>query len=180
VALHPADGGPAVSQWRAARPNRPPRPPWCHGQDVDEDGELRLALTRVLAAPRERVFRMLTEPAELAKWWGPHGVTLLAADVDLRADGRYRFVLGPPRGAPFHLSGQFLTVDPAREVSYTFRYDEPTPDDRDTVVRLVLTDRDQGTEVSLTHGTFATRERLDLHRRGWSDSFERLQAAIQG
>ena len=28
----------------------------------------------MLEAPREQVFRMLTEPAELAKWWGPGGL----------------------------------------------------------------------------------------------------------
>jgi len=34
-----------------------------------QPGELVLELKCVLHAPRERIFRTLTEPAELATWW---------------------------------------------------------------------------------------------------------------
>jgi uncharacterized protein YndB with AHSA1/START domain len=147
---------------------------------MNEDGPLRLTLTRALGAPRERVFRMLTDPAELVKWWGPRGIELLSADVDARVGGGYRFVMKPPEGPPFGLFGQFLSVDPAHGVSYTFQYEEPTPDDRETVVTLTLEERGQETVVSLTHGTFATEERLALHRAGWSDSLDRLTTVIDG
>jgi uncharacterized protein YndB with AHSA1/START domain len=35
---------------------------------------LTLEMTRVLRAPRPLVFRALTDPDELAKWWGPQGL----------------------------------------------------------------------------------------------------------
>jgi uncharacterized protein YndB with AHSA1/START domain len=146
---------------------------------VTGDGGPRLSLTAVLAAPRERVFRMLTEPAELVQWWGPHGIELRSAQVDLRVGGDYRFVMKPAEGLPFHLSGRFLSVDAGRGISYTFRYEEPTPDDRETVVTLTLDDRGpEETVLSLTHGAFATQERLALHRAGWSQSLERLATLI--
>ena len=34
-----------------------------------------LTFTRVLDAPRELVFRAWTDPAHLARWWGPNGFT---------------------------------------------------------------------------------------------------------
>ena len=123
---------------------------------------------------------MLTDPAELVKWWGPQGIALLSADVDPRVGGGYRFVMKPFEDPPFGLFGQFLSVDPAREVSYTFQYEEPTPDDRETVVTLTLEGRGQETAMSLTHGNFATEERLALHRSGWSDSLDRLKTVIEG
>jgi uncharacterized protein YndB with AHSA1/START domain len=46
-------------------------------------GELVLKLTCALEASPERVFRTLTEPAELATWWGPSGFTLREAALDL-------------------------------------------------------------------------------------------------
>jgi Activator of Hsp90 ATPase homolog 1-like protein len=53
-----------------------------------------------------------------------------------------------------------------------------TPDDTETVVTLSLVPFGGTTDVSLSQGPFATEERLDLHRNGWTDSFEKLRDAI--
>ncbi len=146
----------------------------------EQPAGLTLTLRWALDAPRERVFSALTEPAELATWWGPHGFTTLVTELDLRVGGGYQFSMQPPDGDLFHLSGEFLEVDPPRHLVYTFRWEEPTPDDRDTVVTLSLDAVGDTTAVSLMQGgEFATEERLALHRRGWTDSFERLRAAIE-
>lgn len=138
-----------------------------------------LELRRVLEAPRERIFSMLTRPAELAKWWGPHGFTTPEIELDLRVGGGYRFAMQPPDGDAFHLSGEFLELDPAGRLVYTFRWDEPHPDDRETVVTLTLSAAGDATEVSLSQGEFATEERLTLHRNGWTDSFEKLRELVE-
>jgi len=36
-----------------------------------------------------------------------------------------------------------------------------------------------GTRVSLSQGQFATRERLELHRQGWADSFDKLEVVLE-
>jgi len=143
---------------------------------TDDRGRgLVLHLRRVLAAPRQRVFQAFTEPAELAAWWGPRGFTIPAIELDLRVGGRYRFTMQPPGAEAFHLSGEFLEIDPPRQLSYTFRWDEPDPDDRTTVARLSLQDSGDATEVALIQGDFATEARLALHRDGWSDSLDKLK-----
>jgi uncharacterized protein YndB with AHSA1/START domain len=50
-----------------------------------------LVHTRVFRAPRELVWRCLTEPAELARFWGPRGMTTPVEGivVDLRVGGRF-------------------------------------------------------------------------------------------
>ena len=138
-----------------------------------------LELKVVVGAPRERIFRALTEPAELAKWWGPRGFTTPGIDLDLRVGGGYRFTMQPPGGEPFHLSGEFLQIDPPGRLVYTFRWDEPDPDDRQTVVTLSLGDVADATQVSLSQGEFATEARLALHRGGWTDSLEKLRELIE-
>lgn len=140
---------------------------------------LALTLRATFAAPRDTVFRALTEPAELATWWGPHGFTTLVTELDLRVGGGYRFSMRPPDGDRFGLSGEFLEIDPPRRLVFTFRWEEPTPDDRDTVVTLSLGAVGESTTVHLTQGGFATEERLALHRNGWTDSFEKLRAAVE-
>jgi uncharacterized protein YndB with AHSA1/START domain len=134
---------------------------------------------RVFDAPPARVFAAFTEPTELAQWWGPHGFTTPELDVALRAGGSYRFTMQPPDGEAFHLSGEFLDIQRPSRLSFTFRWDEPDPDDRETVVVLSLVADEGATVVSLTQGEFATEGRLELHRGGWADSFEKLDVLLR-
>ena len=140
---------------------------------------LTLELVTLLEAPRPRVFRALTEAASVTQWWGPRGFTMPQVELDLRVGGKYRFTMQPPEGEVFHLSGQFLAIDVPSRLSYTFRYEEPDPDDRDTVVDVSLGDAGEHTELALSHGEFATEARLALHRGGWTDSLDRLRAFLR-
>lgn len=137
-----------------------------------------LRMTTVLPSPRGEVFKAMTEPEQLAKWWGPRGFTVPRVEMDLRAGGGYRIEMQPPEGDSFQLSGEFIEVDPPGRLVYTFRWDPPDPDDRETVVTLSLRDGDDETEVELTQGEFATEERRALHEGGWTDSFDRLRELL--
>jgi uncharacterized protein YndB with AHSA1/START domain len=139
---------------------------------------LTLRVKCVLASPRAVVYRALTDPAQLARWWGPRGFTAPSVDFDPRVGGSYRIAMQPPNGDLFHLSGEFREVDPPARVAYTFRWDPPDPDDRETVVVLSLREREDGTEVLVTQGEFATKARLVLHEEGWIDSFGRLAQVL--
>jgi uncharacterized protein YndB with AHSA1/START domain len=143
-------------------------------------GRFVLELTRVLSTPRERVFDALTRPEDLGTWWGPRGFTTPEIELDVRVGGRYRFTMQPPDGDRFHLSGEFLEVDRPSRLAYTFCWEEPAPDDRETVVTLTLDVVPQGTELAVAQGAFATEERLALHRGGWSDSLDKLAALLDG
>lgn len=145
----------------------------------DRGAGLVLELGCLLRASRERVFGLLTEPGELARWWGPHGFTTPEIELELSVGSGFRFTMQPPEGDAFHLSGEFLEIDAPNRLAYTFRWDEPSPDDRETVVRLSLNTLGGGTEVALSQGEFATEERLALHRSGWTDSFEKLSELIE-
>ena len=49
---------------------------------------LVLRLSRSFAAPRDRVFRAFTAPAQLVKWWGPKGFTVPACTMDVAPAAR--------------------------------------------------------------------------------------------
>jgi uncharacterized protein YndB with AHSA1/START domain len=140
---------------------------------------LVLELARVLPGSPERIFAAMTEPAQLARWWGPQGFSIPEVEVDLREGGGYRFAMRPPEGEPFHLSGTFLDVVPPSRLRYTFVWEPPDPDDRETVVSVSLTAVGAATEFSLTQTGFATRARLDLHRDGWTQSLEKLRDIVE-
>jgi uncharacterized protein YndB with AHSA1/START domain len=145
---------------------------------VTSGDALVLRLKRILPAPRAAVYRALSDPGELAKWWGPRGFTAPSVEFDPRVGGNYLIAMQPPDGDLFHLSGEFREVDPPARLAYTFRWDPPDPDDLEMVVTLSLQDRGERTEVLLIQAEFATDERLALHEEGWIDSFGRLEKVL--
>ena len=143
-----------------------------------QSGELALEMTRVLPATRSVVFEAFSDPNELAKWWGPQGFTSPSMEFDPRVGGTYRIEMQPPEGDPFYLTGEFREVDPPARLAYTFVYDDPDPDDVETVVTLSFRDLGESTGVAFTQGRFKTEARCALHRDGWTDSFDRLEELI--
>lgn len=146
---------------------------------MPELSDLTLEMRRVLRAPPSRVFRALTEPSELAMWWGPNGFTAPSVEIDLRVGGRYRIAMQPPEGELFYLAGKFVEVDPPSRVGYTFRWEDPDPEDQETVVTLALCELAvHTTELTFTQGPFRTERRRALHDEGWTDSLDRLHEFI--
>jgi uncharacterized protein YndB with AHSA1/START domain len=138
-----------------------------------------LDITRVLGAPPPVVFDAFTDPGKLAQWWGPAGFAVPSLDYDPRAGTRYRIEMQPPEGDAFHLTGEVRLVDPPSRLAFTFAWEPPDPDDVETLVELAFTDLDGSTEVALTQGPFKTEPRRDLHRDGWTDTFDRLEEFLQ-
>jgi uncharacterized protein YndB with AHSA1/START domain len=135
---------------------------------------LELRLERTLPAPCSVVYRALTDPARLGEWWGPRGFIAQSVEFDLHVGGAYRIAMQPPDGDAFHLSGEFRHVEPPTRLAYTFRWDPPHPDDRETMVILTLESSGEETTLRLTQREFATPERLALHETGWSETLDRL------
>jgi len=57
--------------------------------------------TRVLDAPRARVFSVWTDAKHLAQWWGPNGFTTTTQAFDFRPGGVWRFVMHGPDGRDY-------------------------------------------------------------------------------
>jgi uncharacterized protein YndB with AHSA1/START domain len=147
--------------------------------DVRSD-ELMLELERVLPAAPPVVFAAFSDANELAKWWGPKGFTTLSLEFQPGVGDSYRIEMQPPDGDPFHLIGEFREVDPPGRLAFTFVWENPDPDDVETVASLSFGDRGGSTEVALTQGPFKTEARRALHRDGWTDSFDKLERLIAG
>ena len=139
------------------------------------ESELRLELENVLAVPQERVFAAFVDAEQLRRWWGPAGFSVSHLEFDAVEGASYRIAMQPPEGEIFHISGVFLAVEPPRRLVFTFVYEEPDPDDQETVVTARFEPgTDSGTQVMLDHGPFKTAPRQQLHRDGWTQTLERL------
>ena len=143
-----------------------------------QSGDLTLEIVRALPVAPARVFAAFSDPDELAKWFGPEGFSLGSVDFNPRVGGTYRIEMQPPEGDPFYLGGEFREVDPPGRLAFTFAYEDPDPDDVETLVELSFRNRGESTEVLFTQGRFKTEARRELHRDGWTDSFDRLAQVI--
>jgi uncharacterized protein YndB with AHSA1/START domain len=140
--------------------------------------ELMLEIERVLPAPPAAIFAACSDPNELAKWWGPAGFIIPSLKFHARAGETYRIEMQPPEGDRFYLTGEFREVDPPARLAFTFAWEDPDPDDVETLAALSFRDVGGSTEVALRQGPFKTEARRALHRDGWSDSFDKLERLI--
>ena len=76
--------------------------------------EREIVLSRVIAAPRSRVFQAFTDPSQITRWFGPKGFTTKTLEIDIREGGRWRFVYTGPDGTRYENRMVFLRVDPPR------------------------------------------------------------------
>src|SRR3954463_10889907 len=140
--------------------------------------ELTLEMKRFLPAAPAVVFGAFSDANELAQWWGPKGFTIPSLEFDPRVGASYRIEMQPPDGDHFYLTGEFREVKPPARLAFTFVWEEPDPDDTETLAELSFRDLGESTEVVLTQGPFKTEARHELHRGGWTDSFDKLEQLV--
>jgi uncharacterized protein YndB with AHSA1/START domain len=65
----------------------------------DSSADCEIVTTRIFKFPRPLVFRAWTDPDHLKAWWGPKGFTNTFNTFDLKAGGRWSFIMhGPDKG----------------------------------------------------------------------------------
>jgi Activator of Hsp90 ATPase homolog 1-like protein len=80
-----------------------------------------------IAAPPEQVFRALTDPAQLIRWWGDDICKTSVWEMDARHGGKWRFEASDPSGkivvngvSAFTAYGEITEFDPPRLLAYTW------------------------------------------------------------
>jgi len=141
---------------------------------------MTLRLTRAVPAPRDAVFRAWTDPEALRRWWMPaEGMSLPAAEVDLRPGGRYRFTMRNAKGEEFHLTGVYREVRPPEHLVYTWRWEGTERDgDGETLVTVDFEASGATTLLHLTHEQFPDAGTRDRHGVGWGGVLDRLVAMM--
>jgi uncharacterized protein YndB with AHSA1/START domain len=74
-------------------------------------------------------------------------------------------------GAPYHLEGEYLEIDPPRKLVQTYGVGTPWGP---TTVTYHLEPLNGGTRITLQHSGFTSREKCAGNCIGWETSFERL------
>ncbi|UGX99788.1 SRPBCC domain-containing protein [Bradyrhizobium quebecense] len=95
------------------------------------EGDRYIVVTRRFVAPPEAVYRAHTEPELLQKWLlGPEGWTMPVCVSELRPGGKIRYEWTDGRGGGFHLTGEYVALEPFSRIVHVERMHlpDPTPD----------------------------------------------------
>lgn len=86
---------------------------------IPQSNEIKeFVITRVFDAPRELVFKAWTEPERIAKWFGPKGVTVKSAKMDLRPGGSLHSCMATPDGHEMWGKWAFREIVPPEKLVY--------------------------------------------------------------
>jgi uncharacterized protein YndB with AHSA1/START domain len=89
-------------------------------QNKDNNSANReILLTRIINAPRERVFKAWIEPEQVKQWWGPNGFTNTIHEMDVKPGGEWRFIMHGPDGTDYNNKIIFKEIDEPNRLVYT-------------------------------------------------------------
>ncbi len=77
-----------------------------------------IVTTRLIEAPRELVFDAFTDPARLARWWGPDGFSTTTSRFEFRAGGVWHFVMHGPDGRDYQNRITFDEIMRPERIAY--------------------------------------------------------------
>jgi|SRR6267142_254401 len=131
-------------------------------------GDREIAATRLFDAPRELVWKAWTDPAHIAKWWGPNGFTTTTYSMELKPGGVWRYVMHGPDGRDYQNKVTYLEVVEPERLVYNLGGDEDVePVSHHVTVtftdsggktridmRMVFASAEARTHVIETHGAF--------------------------
>jgi uncharacterized protein YndB with AHSA1/START domain len=147
-----------------------------------EPGRQEIVMTRTFQAPRDLVFRTMTDPALIPRWWGPRRLTTTVEEMDPRPGGRWRYVQREPGGGEHAFHGVYHDVSAPERLVLTFEYEgvpghvllqTVTLEERGGRTRLV----DQSVFQSVADRDAMVRSGMES---GATESMERLGELLEG
>jgi uncharacterized protein YndB with AHSA1/START domain len=138
-----------------------------------------------IAAPPERVFKAISDAAELKQWFTSPECPAKSWEFDPRVDGAYRYetesgsivVNGVTE---FKCHGHITEFDPPKVLAYTWYANWHDDSTIQTLVRWELTPRLNGTHVKVTHSGLSD---LPVARKdysgGWPGVIEMLRNFVE-
>lgn len=138
--------------------------------------QFTLTMSRFIRAPREKVFDAFTTQAGLAAWMGPRGMQVRLSMADARVGGAWHVEMRARDGSVLQVGGQYTELQRPSRLAYTWQWEgesNPMPGVQ-TRIEVTLSERDGGTELSMTHSGFPATAARESHNRGWTSTFNRL------
>ena len=90
---------------------------------IIEPGRQDIVITRVFDAPRDVVFRAVTDPTLIPNWWGPRRYETIVDRMEVRPGGLWRFLNRDADGNEFAFKGVYHDIVAPERVVQTFEFE---------------------------------------------------------
>ena len=149
---------------------------------TDPISNRELVLSRLIDAPREKLFRAWTEPALVKQWFAPLPYTTPVVELDLRPGGVSFVVMRGPDGKEFPNRGVYLEIVKNERIVFTDAYCKAWEPSEKPFMTVILTFAEEDGKTRYTarvlHWTVAdreTHEQMGFHQ-GWGICADQLAA----
>lgn len=82
-------------------------------------------LSRTFNAPQSLVWEVYTKPEHLMNWWGPQGLKMKHATVDLRPGGMFLYGMDAPDGTEMWGRFVYREIDPISRLTFVVSFSDP-------------------------------------------------------
>jgi len=150
-------------------------------QLIAEPGKQEVVVTHVFDAPRDLVFKIITDPTLIPQWWGPRDLKTNVVKMDVRKGGIWRIVQRDPGGNEFAFNGVYHEILAPERVIDTFEF-EPYPGH--VLLETMTLEEQDGKTLLTTKLVYQSVEDRDGMvqtgmESGQSESMERLGELLQ-
>lgn len=136
------------------------------------NGMFSLNLHRVYNASKEKVFLAWTKEDQFKQWWGLVGFTTTIEQMDVSVGGKYRFHIRAPHGKVYTLEGRYVNIVSNEKLSFTWKWVSEGDCSEETLVTIDFVDKDNKTELVITHSNFSTMKEAKKHNNSWINCLE--------
>lgn len=144
------------------------------------EGDTHVVVTRRFAAAPEAVYCAHTDPQLIQKWLlGPEGWSMPVCICEAKAGGNFRYEWRNGKGEGFHITGEFLEVEPSRRIVHVERMflPDPTPDNH---VETTFDADGEGTLMTLRMTLPDARTRAAMLASGMEHGMEASYVRLEG
>ena len=85
---------------------------------TSQDSSADFLITRVFSAPRELVFKTMTETGHLQKWWGPKGCAIEVVSHEPKAGGVFHYLMKFAPGAEMYGKFTYREITPFERIAF--------------------------------------------------------------
>mgnify|MGYP000005426887 FL=1 len=138
-----------------------------------------LRLERDFSVTPDRLFKWISTPEKLLKWWGPEGMDVPVHELDFSRTGPWFSIMRNGEGQQFKVSGHVTHVDAPISVGFTWGWhDENDQRDSESHVTFTVVANDSGARLVIDHRELGDDDISARHEQGWTSSLRKLSANI--